>query len=185
MSKSSGLIFASLLATSAAAWTHTAVVTRATHRRRPNPARAARSPFCLVTEDDVEAAVEKAEAAWAEALEARKLADKLSGEAETLAEEVGRAEHPLTLLSRLVLTYSPRGPSRPLARPPILPPNTSVARWSWLRGRSAHRVRAGVIKGSRADRVARELHEIQPVHAHRGSECGQLRPGGSADPLGR
>ena len=43
-----------------------------------------------VTADDVEAAVERAEALWAKALNARQRADSLSGEAETLADEARR-----------------------------------------------------------------------------------------------
>ncbi|KAL1521764.1 hypothetical protein AB1Y20_021418 [Prymnesium parvum] len=46
------------------------------------------SIVALVSEDDVEAAVEKAEKLWAQALEARKRADRLSNEAESVAEEV-------------------------------------------------------------------------------------------------
>ena len=48
----------------------------------------------LVTEDDVEAAVEKAEKLWAQALDARQRSDKLSGEAEAIAEEVARTHSP-------------------------------------------------------------------------------------------
>lgn len=40
---------------------------------------------CVVTEDDVEKAVEKAEKLWADALAARKKADALSAEAEEMA----------------------------------------------------------------------------------------------------
>ena len=54
------------------------------------PARTG-SAACLVTEDDVEIAVEVAEKLWAEALTARETADRLSSEAENLCEagEVG------------------------------------------------------------------------------------------------
>ena len=41
---------------------------------------------CVVTEDDVEKAVEKAEKLWADALAARKKADALSAEAEEMAQ---------------------------------------------------------------------------------------------------
>ena len=44
-----------------------------------------------MTEDMVEGFVERAEALWAEALAARELADKLSSEAETLADASGEA----------------------------------------------------------------------------------------------
>lgn len=57
--------------------------------------RAPPSPFLLVTEEEVEAAVEKAEKLWALALEARQKADQLSGEAESFAEKVA---HPLVCL---------------------------------------------------------------------------------------
>ena len=60
-----------------------------TQTARPVP-QARHAPVALlVTEDDVEAAVEKAEKLWAQALDARQRSDKLSGEAEALAEEVG------------------------------------------------------------------------------------------------
>lgn len=51
---------------------------------RPQPLRAA--VVSLVTEDDVEKLVEKAESLWADALAAREKADSLSAEAEQLAD---------------------------------------------------------------------------------------------------
>lgn len=53
--------------------------------RTETPRRAA-AVFCLVTADDVEMAVEKAERLWADALAAHEKAEALSSEAESLAE---------------------------------------------------------------------------------------------------
>lgn len=58
--------------------------------------------LCLVTEDDVEAAVEKAEKLWAQAFEARKRAEKLSDEAETFAQQARCRSGDALLLIRLL-----------------------------------------------------------------------------------
>ena len=85
----------SMLVAVGAAWTPHASLAIRSQRLGASfllPARQVRLPqiACLVTEDDVEVAVEQAEKLWAQALEARQRADKLSGDAESLAEEVCR-----------------------------------------------------------------------------------------------